>query len=466
MRRLPMILGVIALFLWLSSCEKQKPVESQPEPQASVTDGTSLEGSTAFCQADAAATPAAKRTSLSKSVAQTNAIFDTDFISAGVGKMRNVGSGTITLSGVSGTVTKAYLYWHGPTNSSTDVGNPITVNSTTVTGVNIGYSSDNCWGYQNSQAYRADVTALVQATGNGTYALSGFGTMNPNGASLIVFFDDGNATNNRDVVIFDGNDSNIFFGGIPGNPQAPPDPAGWNVSLSGITYSSGTANIQLHVGDGQSWLDAPLVVNSIVLDPGPQIFDGTSVPPGDDDFMGLWDIKTFDVTSFLSPGPNTLTLTTGVYSDCLGLIVALVDLPAGALAIRVPVDIKPTSCPNPLNTNDRGVLPVAVLGTPTFDATQVDWSTVKLAGVPALRSSLEDVATPYVPFEGKVKCNECTTLGADGYMDLTLKFDAQAIVAAIGAVADNDCVVLKLKGKLLNGWPIVGEDVVLIKKKK
>ena len=35
-------------------------------------------------------------------------------------------------------------------------------------------------------------------------------------------------------------------------------------------------------------------------------------------------------TSFLAPGPNTLSLTTGQVSDCLGLVVALVDLPAGA----------------------------------------------------------------------------------------------------------------------------------------
>ena len=111
-------------------------------------------------------------------------------------------------------------------------------------------------------------------------------------------------------------------------------------------------------------------------------------------------------------------------------------------------------------------MPVAILGTPTFDATQVDWSTVKLAGVAALRSSLEDAATPYVPFEGKTSCNECTTQGPDGFTDLTLKFDAQAIVAALGPVADNDCIVVKLKGKRFDGWPIVGEDVVLIKKKK
>ena len=134
--------------------------------------------------------------------------------------------------------------------------------------------------------------------------------------------------------------------------------------------------------------------------------------------------------------------------------------------IEVPVDVKPTSCPNPLNTNDNGVLPVAILGTPTFDVTQVDPATVTILGVSPIRWALEDVATPYVPFVGKVNCNECTTLGPDGFKDLTLKFDAQAIVKALGPVVDNQCIVLPLKGKMIDGWKIVGEDVVIIKKKK
>ena len=42
---------------------------------------------------------------------------NTDFTSAGVGAMRDTGSGVITLAGVTGAVTRAYLYWAGPMNS-------------------------------------------------------------------------------------------------------------------------------------------------------------------------------------------------------------------------------------------------------------------------------------------------------------------------------------------------------------
>ena len=83
-----------------------------------------------------------------------------------------------------------------------------------------------------------------------------------------------------------------------------------------------------------------------------------------------------------------------------------------------------------------------------------------------MRSALEDVATPFVPFVGKETTNDCTTAGADGFIDLTLKFDNQAIATALGSVVDQEVRVLKLTGNLLDGTPIVGEDVVVILKKK
>jgi len=142
------------------------------------------------------------------------------------------------------------------------------------------------------------------------------------------------------------------------------------------------------------------------------------------------------------------------------------------VCIKVPkevaVDIKPTSCPNPLNIKDKGTIPVAVLGTEDFDVTQIDPSTVMLEGVPPLRWSLEDVATPYEPFVGKEDCEDCTTEGPDGYQDLGLKFDAQELVAVLGTVEDGKCLVLRLTGKLkeeFSGTDIIGEDVVWIKAK-
>ena len=92
-------------------------------------------------------------------------------------------------------------------------------------------------------------------------------------------------------------------------------------------------------------------------------------------------------------------------------------------------------------------------------------TTIELEGISPLRDALEDVATPFVPFTGKEDAFDCNELGPDGFTDLTLKFDTQAIVAALGDVEDGDALILTLTGALLDGTPIVGEDVMLIKKK-
>jgi hypothetical protein len=144
---------------------------------------------------------------------------------------------------------------------------------------------------------------------------------------------------------------------------------------------------------------------------------------------------------------------------------ALLTLQKVAPPFIVPVDIKPTSCRNPLNVKGKGALPVAILGTADLDVTQVDPATVELEGVSPLRWAMEDVATPFEPYVGKEDAFDCTEEGPDGYMDLTLKFDTPAVVAALGSVEHGDVLVLSLTGNLLSGEGFVGEDVVVILKK-
>lgn len=132
-------------------------------------------------------------------------------------------------------------------------------------------------------------------------------------------------------------------------------------------------------------------------------------------------------------------------------------------AIQVAVDIRPQGCPNPFNPIARGVLPVAILGSANFDVTTVDPSSVKLQGVPALRSSIEDVATP---FSGSlVDANSCTSAGPDGFADMVLHFSNPAVAGALGSVAKDQVRTLTLTGNLLpafGGTPIIGQDVILI----
>ncbi|MHC4657997.1 MAG: NHL repeat-containing protein [Planctomycetota bacterium] len=133
------------------------------------------------------------------------------------------------------------------------------------------------------------------------------------------------------------------------------------------------------------------------------------------------------------------------------------------LVIEVAVDIKPGSCPNPVNVKQTGVVPVAILGTEDFDVNEIDVASVRLEGVAPIRSSFEDVATPV---SDSNDCN-CITDGPDGYFDLTLKFETQRIVEAIGDVNDGDVVALMLTGVLFDPMPfetpIEGADCILIR---
>ncbi len=146
-------------------------------------------------------------------------------------------------------------------------------------------------------------------------------------------------------------------------------------------------------------------------------------------------------------------------SDVNDTTLAIIPIPA----LLVFVDIKPGSCPNPVNVKSSGVLPVAILGTADFDITTIDPTSIRLAGVSPLRSSFEDVAGPVADSND---CN-CTEDGPDGFLDLTLKFKTQKIVDAIGDVNEGDVLRLQLTGILLDPipfeTPIEGADCILIR---
>jgi hypothetical protein len=136
----------------------------------------------------------------------------------------------------------------------------------------------------------------------------------------------------------------------------------------------------------------------------------------------------------------------------------------------VHVDIKPQSCPNPLNVVSQGVLPVAILGSADFDVTTIDPASVSIFGVNSIRSSYSDVATPYEPNAGQVGAYACTTAGQDGFLDLTLKFNSSVIVAALESslgrpLVHGEIITIPVTGFLkeeFGSLPITGEDVVVI----
>jgi len=127
--------------------------------------------------------------------------------------------------------------------------------------------------------------------------------------------------------------------------------------------------------------------------------------------------------------------------------------------IKVALDIKPGGCPNPLNVKSKGVLSIAILGGDNYDITEIDPTSVRLAGVEPIRSSYEDVAAPVADAND---CN-CTTEGPDGFLDLTLKFRTQQVVEAIGDVNNGDVLELPLTGVMSDETPIEGADCIVIR---
>jgi len=130
---------------------------------------------------------------------------------------------------------------------------------------------------------------------------------------------------------------------------------------------------------------------------------------------------------------------------------------------NVALDIKPQSCPNPLNVSrPKGLLPVAILGAEDFNVSNIDPSTVMLENISALRWNFEDVATPVANPEEEC---DCTTEGPDGHLDLMLHFDKGDIVETLGDVNNGDEIPLTLTGSLYDGTELEGNDCVIIRKK-
>lgn len=124
-------------------------------------------------------------------------------------------------------------------------------------------------------------------------------------------------------------------------------------------------------------------------------------------------------------------------------LAKIAPLATGA-AVQVAIDIKPGSETNPVNPGSRGTTPVAILGTPSFDAAQVDPATVTLAGAPAAatpagtaRASIEDV-------------------NRDGRADLVVHVETAGMTIALGDTS------AWLSGQTYGGTPVEGSDRVTV----
>ncbi len=170
-----------------------------------------------------------------------------------------------------------------------------------------------------------------------------------------------------------------------------------------------------------------------------------------DAFRGSLDLVTIS-------GDNTITYAMTVFVEGLiGETSALasigdpldltvnpgidLQLDSGPVPQQVEIDIKPGSDENPINLKSNGVIPVAVLGSIDFDATQIDYETVAFgpggAGPAHKKGHVED-------------SND------DGFMDMVFHFRTQETDLSCD---DSEAT---LSGSTFDGTAIEGSDTIRI----
>lgn len=189
-----------------------------------------------------------------------------------------------------------------------------------------------------------------------------------------------------------------------------------------------------------------LVVENVapIVDAGPDAdlvsgevfaFSGSFSDPGVIDFPWSWEIDWGDGTTsvgstnsqaapitdsheFCAAGDYTITLSVtdkdgGTGSDAMTLTVAFVE---------VELSIKPDGDPTPINPGGQGLLPVAILGSATFDVADVDPTSVVLG---------DEVGadTPVASRRNGTLYASVEDVNGDGIPDLVLMFRVPDLVA-------------------------------------
>lgn len=166
---------------------------------------------------------------------------------------------------------------------------------------------------------------------------------------------------------------------------------------------------------------------------------------------GDTDTQSFTVTAVDDPyveGDETVDIVAGVLGnasfssgDSVSVTIVSDDAPP---PLPVLIDIRPGSDINPINLKSRGVIPVAILSSAGFDATDVDPFTVTLAGA-GVR------VRPNGTAQASVK-----DVNHDGLPDLLVHVMTEDLnLTSLDVVA-------VLEGQTYGGQAIIGSDVVKI----
>lgn len=213
------------------------------------------------------------------------------------------------------TVVAAYLYWAGSgslTEGDLDIllnGQPVSVDRTFQTFMGVGANNRPFYGGFS------DVTALVQATGNGTYTVSDFdlsGVISPatycsngtnfGGWSILIIYQDPSVTDNL-VNVYDG-----FRKVDTAEPVV-------NISLTNLNVLHVVGNkigFLAWEGDDNIAVQETVRINGQILsnpplNPATNVFNGTNSFTGSNTLYNM-DIDFFDINAYTNIGDNTLNV--------------------------------------------------------------------------------------------------------------------------------------------------------------
>jgi hypothetical protein len=167
-------------------------------------------------------------------------------------------------------------------------------------------------------------------------------------------------------------------------------------------------------------------------------------------------LTSFDISAYLVPGTNTITVVgqngPPWFAGFPGP-TSYSQNPAGTVfggtityspLVTVSIDIKPGNAANPINLRSGQLIQVLVLSTLTFDATQVDPASVRLAGAPV---ATRNNGRPFVFFRD---------VNGDGLLDVVFMIRASALQPSAGDVQAT------LEAMTFDGTQIIGTATVHI----
>ncbi len=243
--------------------------------------------------------------------------------------MRNLGYGTITITGVpsGATVVNATLLWDVLDNSPSAADGEGTFDGTPVTGTLWASGDSPCWPVSSNFSYEADVTSLV--SGNGAYSLSGFSSGDTNGqdpwlvgsdppllegASLVVTYQ---LASMPETIVQIGEGATETDSGNSAT-----------ATMDGFSATSPvSAQTTYIVADGQE-AGNEAEFNDNLLGFGFQGSDPLAV--GSYSQGDLWDTITTDVSSLMNPGDGSASMSVTGEDDCLvyvGQVLAVQSAP-------------------------------------------------------------------------------------------------------------------------------------------